>query len=55
MTITYEFTKGFDKAMEVMGTIIEICGVDETTQKHIKNMADSLRKEVTKMEEGEEN
>ena len=49
-TVTYEYVKGFDKAIEAMETIIEIAGVDETTQKHIRNMAEALRKEVLAME-----
>ena len=54
-TVTYEYVKGFEKALEIMGTIIEIAGVNETAQKHIKNMADALRKEVNAMEsEGED-
>jgi hypothetical protein len=48
--ITYEFVKGFEKAMEAMDAIIEIADVSETSRKHIKNMADALRKEVNAME-----
>jgi hypothetical protein len=48
--ITYEFVKGFEKAMEAMEAIIEIADVSETSRKHIKNMADALRKEVNAME-----
>lgn len=50
MTVTYEFVKGFDKAIEAMEAIIEIADVNETSKKHIRNMAEALRKEVLAME-----
>lgn len=53
--ISYEFSQGFDKAIEAMQVIIEIADVSESARKHIKNMADALRKEVMVMEsEGED-
>ena len=52
--ITYEYVKGFEKALEIMEAIIEIAGVNETAQKHIKNMAEALRKEVIVMESEDE-
>ena len=54
-TVTYEYVKGFDKAIEAMETIIEIADVSESARKHIRNMAEALRKEVLAMEsEGED-
>lgn len=53
-TITYEYVKGFEKALEIMETIIEIAGVNENAQKHIRNMAEALRKEVSQMESEDE-
>lgn len=53
--ITYEYVKGFDKAIEAMEVIIEIADVSESARKHIRNMAEALRKEVLAMEsEGED-
>lgn len=49
-TVTYEYVKGFDKAIEAMETIIEIAEVSESARKHIRNMAEALRKEVLAME-----
>ena len=48
--MTYEFTQGFDKAIEAMEAIIEIADVNENAKKHIRNMAEALRKEVNNME-----
>ena len=48
--ISYDFTQGFDKAIEAMEVIIEIADVSESAKKHIRNMAEALRKEVCQME-----
>ena len=53
--VSYEFSQGFNKAIEAMETIIEIADVSESAKKHIRNMAEALRKEVLAMEsEGED-
>ena len=48
--VSYEFSQGFDKAIEAMGVIIEIADVSESAREHIRNMANALRKEVLAME-----
>ena len=48
--VSYEFSQGFDKAIEAMEVIIEIADVSESAREHIRNMADALRKEVLAME-----
>ena len=52
--VSYEFSQGFDKAIEAMEVIIEIADVSESARKHIKNMAEAFRKEVLAMESEDE-